>query len=93
MRWTTVGGLASDLGEHHETNFFSWWLVFVALAWCAGLPASADERVGRVKGSAKDPVETAFELPQGTRLTSAQAKALNKMRKNMSPSFAMHWRR
>lgn len=62
-------------------------LAWVALAWCGGLPASAQERSGRVKGSAKDPVETAFELPQGTRLTSAQAKALNKMRHNYEPQL------
>jgi len=65
---------------------FSWWLALVALVCCAALPASAQERSGRAK-SAKDPVETAFELPQGTQLTSAQAKALNKMRRNYEPQL------
>jgi hypothetical protein len=68
-------------------NRFSWWLALAALAWCGALPASAEERSGRVKGSVKDPVETAFELPQGARLTPAQAKALNKMRHDYEPQL------
>jgi hypothetical protein len=70
-----------------KRSVFSWWLALVALAWCAGLPASAEERLGRVKGSAKDPVETAFELPQGTRLTARQAKSLDKMRQDYEPQL------
>ncbi len=69
-----------------KRTFFSWWLALVALACCAGLPASAQERSGRAK-SAKDPVETAFELPQGTQLTSRQAKALNKMHQEYEPQL------
>jgi hypothetical protein len=62
-------------------------LAWAVLAWCGGLPAQAQEHSGRGRGSAKDPVETAFELPQGTRLTSAQAKALNKMRREYEPQL------
>lgn len=70
-----------------QRTLFSWWLALVVLAWCAGLPAAAQERSGRVKGSAKDPIETAFELPQGTQLTSTQAKALNRMRHEYEPQI------
>jgi hypothetical protein len=67
--------------------FFCCWLGLVVLAWCGALPVSAQERSGRGKGTGKDPVETAFELPQGTRLTPPQAKALNKMRQNYEPQL------
>ncbi len=70
-----------------KRTVFFWWLALVALAWCAGPPASAEERSGRVKGSAKDPIETAFELPQGTQLSPGQAKALNKMRQDYEPQL------
>ncbi len=68
-----------------KRNVLSWSLVLVALGCCAGL-ASAEERSGRAK-SAKDPVEAAFALPQGTHLTSGQAKALNKMRHDYEPQL------
>jgi hypothetical protein len=71
-----------------KRTIFSWWVAaLVALAWCVALSASAEERPGRARGSAKDPVETAFELPQGTQLTPAQAKALNKMRGEYEPQL------
>jgi hypothetical protein len=70
-----------------KRSHFPWCLALVALAWCAAVPALAQERSGRVKGSVKDPVETAFELPQGTQLTPAQAKALNKMRHDYEPQL------